>query len=129
MLINYKGLSTTEYEPMLAESWEISEDLTTFTFKIRANAMFHDGTPCDAQMVKDSFVRFRRLEMGPYLVSARFCDDPENMITVPDATTLVFTLPKAEPLFMAAMASSYGPYGGQHEASGRKQDGRGSMCT
>src|SRR3954470_11306931 len=62
MLINYKDLSTTEYEPMLAESWTASEDLTTYTFKIRANAVFHDGTPCDAQAVKDSMVRFRRLE-------------------------------------------------------------------
>jgi len=95
---------------MLAESWTVSDDLTTFTFKIRANAVFHDGTPCDAQAVKNSMVRFRRLEMGPYLVISRFCDDPENMITVPDATTVVFTLPKAEPLFLAAMASSYGPY-------------------
>ena len=110
MLINYKGVSLTEYEPMLAESWTISDDLTTFTFKIRANATFHDGTPCDAQAVKDSFVRFRRLELGPYLVIQRFCDDPENMITVDDTTTLTFTLPKPESLFMAAMASSYGPY-------------------
>ena len=44
MLISYKGLSTTEYEPMLAESWTASDDLMTFTFKIRANALFHD---CD----------------------------------------------------------------------------------
>jgi peptide/nickel transport system substrate-binding protein len=110
MLINYKGLSTSEIEPMLAESWTASDDLTTYTFKIRANATFHDGTPCDAQAVKDSFIRFRRLEMGPYLVIQRFCDDPENMITVPDATTVVFTLPKPEPLFLPAMASSYGPF-------------------
>ena len=110
MLVNYKGLSTTEIEPMLAESWTVSEDNTTFTFKIRANATFHDGTPCDAQMVKDAFVRFRRLEMGPYYVLARFCDDPENMITVEDATTVTFTLPRQEPLFLAAMASSYGPF-------------------
>lgn len=110
MLIQFKGESTTEYEPMLAESWTASDDLTTFTFKIRANATFHDGTPCTAQSVKDSMVRFRRLEMGPYLVIARFCDDPENMITVPDATTVVFTLPKAEPLFLSAMACSWGPF-------------------
>jgi peptide/nickel transport system substrate-binding protein len=110
MLIKYKGESTSEYDPMLAESWEASEDLTTFTFKIRANAVFHDGTPCDAQAVKDSFIRFRRLEMGPYLVISRFCDDPENMIEVPDATTVIFRLPKAEPLFLPAMACSWGPF-------------------
>jgi peptide/nickel transport system substrate-binding protein len=110
MLVNYKGLSTSEIEPMLAESWTASDDLTTYTFKIRANATFHDGTPCDSQAVKDAFIRFRRLEMGPYLVIQRFCDDPENLITVPDATTVVFTLPKPEPLFLPAMASSYGPF-------------------
>ena len=110
MLVEYKGLSTTEYQPMLAESWTASDDQTTYTFKIRANATFHDGTACTAQSVKDSFVRFRRLELGPYLVIARFCDDPENMITVEDDVTLTFTLPKPEPLFLPAMASSYGPY-------------------
>ena len=110
MLVEYKGLSTSEIQPMLAESWEASEDQTTFTFKIRANATFHDGTPCAAQNVKDAFVRFRRLELGPYLVLARFCDDPENMITVEDDATLTFTLPEPQPLFLAAMASSYGPY-------------------
>ena len=110
MLVEYKGLSTTEVQPMLAESWTASDDLTTYTFKIRANATFHDGTPCTAQSVKDSFVRFRRMELGPYLVIARFCDDPENMITVDDATTVTFTLPEAQPLFLPAMASSYGPY-------------------
>lgn len=110
MLIKFKGESTSEYSPMLAETWEASDDLTTFTFKIRSNAVFHDGTPCDAQAVKDSFIRFRRLEMGPYLVISRFCDDPENMIEVVDPTTIVFHLPKGEPLFLSAMASSWGPY-------------------
>ena len=110
MLVQYKGLSTDEIEPMLAESWTASDDLTTYTFTIRANATFHDGTPCTAQSVKDAFVRFRRLELGPYLVLARFCDDPENQITVDSDTMLTFTLPESEPLFLPAMASSYGPY-------------------
>jgi peptide/nickel transport system substrate-binding protein len=110
MLMKFKGESTSEYLPMLAESWEASDDLKTFTFKIRSNAVFHDGTPCDAQAVKDSFIRFRRLEMGPYLVISRFCDDPENMIEVVDPTTITFNLPESQPLFMGAMACSWGPY-------------------
>jgi peptide/nickel transport system substrate-binding protein len=110
MLVNYKGTSTSEIEPMLAESWTASDDLTTFTFKIRANATFHDGSPCTAQDVKDAFIRFRRMELGPYLVIQRFCDDPENQITVDDDVTLTFKLDRGHPLFLPAMASSYGPY-------------------
>ena len=34
MLIQYKGDSTFDYEPMLAESWEANADSSTFTFKI-----------------------------------------------------------------------------------------------
>jgi peptide/nickel transport system substrate-binding protein len=110
MLIKYKGESTSEYLPMLAESCEASDDLKTFTFKIRSNVVFHDGTPCDAQAVKNSFIRFRRMEMGPYLVIARFCDDPENMMEVVDPTTIRFNLTESQPLFLPAMACSWGPF-------------------
>ena len=110
MLIQYSGASTSEFAPMLAESWESSADNSTHTFKIPANALFHDGTPCAANAVKASFVRFRRLELGPYLVISRFCDNPEEQIEVVDATTVRFNLGAPQPLFLAAMASSYGPF-------------------
>lgn len=110
MLIRYRGDSTSEYEPMLAESWEANPENTTFTFKIKANAQFHDGTPCDAAAVKASFTRFFELGLGPAdNVLKRFIDSPDRIEAV-DATTVRFTTPQAEPLFLAAMASNYGPY-------------------
>lgn len=110
MLIQYSGASTSEFAPMLAQSWEASPDNSTFTFTLAPNAIFHDGTVCDASAVKSSFVRFRRMELGPYLVISRFCDNPEEQIEVVDATTIRFNLGRPQPLFLAAMASSYGPF-------------------
>ncbi|MCL4245341.1 MAG: hypothetical protein KJ002_09460, partial [Candidatus Dadabacteria bacterium] len=36
---------TLELKPLLAESWEISEDKLTYTFKIREGVKWQDGTP------------------------------------------------------------------------------------
>jgi len=38
--------------PGLATAWEISPDGLTYTFHIRQNVMFHDGTPLDAAAVE-----------------------------------------------------------------------------
>src|SRR5215510_9006912 len=39
----------------LAESWTISDDKLTYTFKIRQGVMFHDGSPLTARDVKASY--------------------------------------------------------------------------
>ncbi|MGV3570089.1 MAG: ABC transporter substrate-binding protein [Ramlibacter sp.] len=43
--------------PLLAESWEVSPDLTTYTFRLRKGVKFHNGEPFNAQAVKFSFER------------------------------------------------------------------------
>ncbi|GAA4336887.1 ABC transporter substrate-binding protein [Variovorax defluvii] len=43
--------------PLLAESWEVSPDLRTYTFKLRRGVKFHNGEPFNAQAVKFSFDR------------------------------------------------------------------------
>ncbi len=48
--------------PGLAESWEISDDGTVYTFKLREGVTFHDGTAMDAEDVKFSLDRARAEE-------------------------------------------------------------------
>jgi peptide/nickel transport system substrate-binding protein len=48
----------TEVEPDLATSWSTSPDGLTWTFVLRGDAMFHDGTPWNAQAAKFNIDRW-----------------------------------------------------------------------
>jgi peptide/nickel transport system substrate-binding protein len=108
MLVRLKGSDTFDYEPMLAESWESNEDFSEWTFKIPDGVTFHDGTDCDAAAVVASFQRFHQMGLGPVNVITRFVDSPDDM-TAPDKNTVVFTLNTGNEVFIAALASQYGP--------------------
>ena len=63
------------FVPGLAKSWEVSEDGLVYTFHLRRDVKFHDGTPFNAQAVKFNFDRITNPEtksqkavhmMGPY---------------------------------------------------------------
>jgi peptide/nickel transport system substrate-binding protein len=43
--------------PLLAEGWEVSPDLRTYTFRLRKGVKFQNGEPFNAQAVKFSFER------------------------------------------------------------------------
>lgn len=44
-----------QFHPGLASSYEVSADATTYTFKLRTDVTFHDGTPFDATAVKATY--------------------------------------------------------------------------
>ncbi len=48
---------TGKVVPSLAESWEVSEDGATYTFKLREDVTFHNGEPFDADSVVYSWKR------------------------------------------------------------------------
>jgi peptide/nickel transport system substrate-binding protein len=49
---------TTEVIPWLAERWQVSDDLLTWTFTLRQGIQFHDGTELDAEAVAFNFERW-----------------------------------------------------------------------
>src|ERR1041385_2462731 len=60
-LVTYRE-GSTDVEPALALRWSVSRDGLTWSFGLRDNARFHDGTPLTAQEVVLSFGRFLRPE-------------------------------------------------------------------
>lgn len=69
-----------EIQPMLAKSYEISDDGKTYTFKLEEGVKFHDGEPFDAEAVKFNFDRYmekdstRSTEVAP-IESVEAVDD------------------------------------------------------
>lgn len=51
-------------QPKLATDWEISEDGRVWTFTLREGVTFHDGTPFNAEAVKQSFERLLNEEFN-----------------------------------------------------------------
>ncbi len=76
-------------EPDLAASWSNSPDLTEWTFILRPNLTFHDGSACTAADVVATFEAL----LDPATASpARPNIGPIARIAARDATTVVFTL-------------------------------------
>ena len=53
-----------QFNPQLAESWTIAEDQMSVTFKLRAGATFHDGTPINAEAIKFNIERMMDPEIN-----------------------------------------------------------------
>jgi peptide/nickel transport system substrate-binding protein len=89
-----------ETEGDLAESLEMAPDGLTATFKLRANAMFHDITPvsgrlADSEDVKISLERFRTISTNPSRAVFGTPGDPlVESVQTPDPRTFVMKLAK-----------------------------------
>lgn len=75
----------------LAESWEISEDGLTYTFKLRKGVKFHDGSDFTSADIKATYDRI--VWPGEGVVSFRKAmHEAISKIDTPDPYTVVFTL-------------------------------------
>jgi peptide/nickel transport system substrate-binding protein len=103
-LIQIQTGTADTIDPVLAESWTANADKSVWTFFLRPDVTFQDGTPLDGEAARASFERLLTLGLAPSTVLGRFIDDPAR-ITAPDSRTLVFDLGRPQPLFESAIAA------------------------
>jgi peptide/nickel transport system substrate-binding protein len=84
---------TQQVEPRLAESWKLSQDGKTITFKLRPGLEFSDGSSLTAKDVAWS-VRRVLLPATAAPVAEEFVSPAGVTVDAPDASTVVVHLPK-----------------------------------
>ena len=90
----------------VAESWAISKDALTYTFKLRKGIKFHDGSELTSKDVKATYDKIVFPPQG--VVSARQASyDLVKKIEAPDPYTVVFQLKHLSASFLANLASPW----------------------
>ncbi len=86
----FQDPETGEFVPGLAERWEISPDGRTYTFHLRRDVVFHDGTPFDADAVRANFDYVLNPEHHSQKAASML--GPLDAVEVVDAHTVVLNL-------------------------------------
>jgi peptide/nickel transport system substrate-binding protein len=82
----------------LAESWTVSDDGLTYTFKLKPGLKFASGNPVTAEDVAYSFERVVKLDKSPAFILTQFGLTGDNITEkakAADEGTFVFTVDKA----------------------------------
>lgn len=117
-LLKFDGDDYPAVEGDLAESWTISPDKRVYTFKLKPNVFFHDGSRLTAADVKASYERIVHPPEGAF--SARQASYAAIAgIDTPDARTVVFRLSWPEAAMLANFAS---PWNCIYSAAKLKED-------
>lgn len=103
LLVKIDPAKYPEIQPDLAESWTISPDGLTYTFKLRQGVVFHDGSPFSSKDVKVSFDRIRKPPEGVVSIRAALFDDLVD-VAAPDANTVVMQLKAPDAQFLPLVA-------------------------
>ncbi|MDB5189197.1 MAG: family 5 extracellular solute-binding protein peptide/nickel transport system substrate-binding [Parcubacteria group bacterium] len=90
------GIGPDGLRPVLAESYQISADGKVYTFILRANAKFSDGSPVTADDVVFTVTKAQ----DPALKSPELANWSNIRAEAVDARTVRFTLPKAYAPFL-----------------------------
>lgn len=103
LLVKIDGDNYPNIKPDLAESWTISPDGLTYSFKLRSGVTFHDGSPFSSKDIRATFDRIRKPPAGIVSVRKAAFDDITTIDT-PDANTVVMKLKAPDSEFLGLLA-------------------------
>lgn len=86
-------------KPGLAESYDISKDLKTYTFKLRKGAEYHNGQTIDADSIKWNIERIKDPKIGHAFTRSAITD--VERVTVDDKYTVQIHLKNPSAIFAA----------------------------
>ena len=90
--------NTSQLKLVAAESWSVSDDGKTFTFKIRPGIKFHSGNDLTAEDVAFSMIRYVKLDLNPAFIMTQFGlskDNVQDKVRVKDPMTVEVELDAA----------------------------------
>ena len=90
----------------LAESWDVSEDGLTYSFKLKQNVKFHDGSPFSSADVKATYERISNPAEGVRSIRKAAYADLDSIET-PDENTVVFKLKQRNASMLTNFASPW----------------------
>lgn len=93
------------FRPWLASSWEIAPDLKSYTFKLRHDVRFSDGTPFDGAAVKANFDRIADPATKSQLAASLLGPYTGTRVVDPYTVTVDFSRPFAP--FLQAASTAY----------------------
>jgi peptide/nickel transport system substrate-binding protein len=96
---------TGTFIPGLAESWTLSDDGRTYTFELRQDVVFHDGTHFDAQAVQANIEYITNPDH--HSQKAVFMLGPLEDVEVLDAWTVTFHLREPFAPFLDSLSQVY----------------------
>lgn len=107
----YEGLlkynkDSTQVEPCLADSWDISKDGLTYTFKLHKGVKFQDGTDFDADAVKFNIDRQLPPKVTDDMSYASFVFGSVKSVDVVDKYTVKINMSAVCTPFLANLAMS-----------------------
>lgn len=97
LLVRLDPTDTSKVKGDLAESWTVSDDGLTYTFKLKSGLKFASGNPITAEDVAFSFERAVKLDKSPAFILTQFGLSGDNVTEkakAADETTFVFTVDK-----------------------------------
>ncbi|SEN50366.1 ABC transporter substrate-binding protein [Nonomuraea pusilla] len=96
------------FQPWLARSWKVSDDGRAYTFELRDDVTFHDGTRFDAAAVKANLDQLLKPGYNPAVAAIQLGSFSRAEVLSP--TRLRITLKRPDALFLDFLSS---PYAGQ----------------